>query len=226
MKVKLLFITVLAVLSFDALAQQDFENLDGLQIEPKVASSVGIIGGLDLSTFLIGGSYLDASEIGMTVGFNAGIAANFRFCNRNERSSAKTGLLAIQPEVRYAMMGSGLGDNSLSTHYIMVPIMLQIYPTRNFYFEIGPEMALNIGHSPNNVAAGNIQFDFTNLKANDIMAGVGLGYSSNGFSVGVRYNHGFSDIAENLRWKNSMIQINIGYFFSLNKSRQSVIMDF
>ena len=163
----------------------------------------------------------------MRPGFNVGVAANIRFCKRNERSSAKTGLLAFQPEVRYATMGGNNPEYSIGTGYLMIPVMFQVYPIKNMYVEVGPEFALNLSHTPNNVAVGNYQLDLANLKANDIMLGVGIGYTINGLSVGLRYNHGVSNMAENLLWKNYILQVNLGYAFSLGKKKatKDIILD-
>lgn len=203
----------------DAVAQQDFvfdsiDDSDG----PKVATRIGLVGGLDLSSISDNSSI--SSEFGMRPGFNLGVAANLRFCKRNERSSAKTGLFAFQPEIRYATMGGDNPEYSIGTGYLMIPVMFQVYPTKNVYIEVGPEFALNLSHTPDHVAVGNYQLDITDLKANDVMLGVGLGYAINGFSVGVRYNHGFSNMAENLLWKNNMIQINLGYVFNLGTEKK------
>lgn len=230
MKLKLLLITVFCAICMDAVAQQDFvfDSIDDSD-EPKVATRIGLVGGLDLSSISDNSSI--SSEFGMRPGFNLGVAANLRFCKRNERSSAKTGLFAFQPEIRYATMGGDNPEYSIGTGYLMIPVMFQVYPTKNVYIEVGPEFALNLSHTPDHVAVGNYQLDITDLKANDVMLGVGLGYAINGFSVGVRYNHGFSNMAENLLWKNQLIQINIGYTFALNKKeskihgKQDIILD-
>jgi len=132
--------------------------------------------------------------------------------------------LAFQPEVRYATMGGNNPEYSIGTGYLMIPVMFQVYPIKNMYIEVGPEFALNLSHTPNNVAVGNYQVDLANLKANDIMLGVGIGYATNGFSVGLRYNHGFSNMAENLLWKNYILQVNLGYAFSLGKKKATKVI--
>lgn len=227
MKIKLLLITAMAFVNMNAIAQQEIVFDDMKNDEPKVAARIGLTAGLDLSTITCNTTQTVPAEFGMRPGFNAGIVANIRFCKRNERSSAKTGLLAIQPEIRYATMGGDNPNYSIGTGYLMIPVMFQVYPVKNIYVEAGPEFALNLSHTPENVAVGNYQLGITDLKADDIMLGVGAGYTINGFSVGVRYNHGFSNIAENLLWKNSLIQINLGYAFSLGKKKpaKDIVLD-
>lgn len=208
------------------MAQQEFVFDEMKNDEPKVSTRIGIVGGFNLSSISSQSSSI-TSEFGMRPGFNVGVAANIRFCKRNERSSAKTGLLAFQPEVRYATMGGNNPEYSIGTGYLMIPVMFQVYPIKNMYVEVGPEFALNLSHTPNNVAVGNYQLDLANLKANDIMLGVGIGYTINGLSVGLRYNHGVSNMAENLLWKNYILQVNLGYAFSLGKKKatKDIILD-
>ena len=226
MKLKLLFITVFSAICLNTMAQQEFVFDEMKNDEPKVSTRIGIVGGFNLSSISSQSSSI-TSEFGMRPGFNVGAAANIRFCKRNERSSAKTGLLAFQPEVRYATMGGNNPEYSIGTGYLMIPVMFQVYPIKNMYVEVGPEFALNLSHTPNNVAVGNYQLDLANLKANDIMLGVGIGYTINGLSVGLRYNHGVSNMAENLLWKNYILQVNLGYAFSLGKKKatKDIILD-
>lgn len=208
------------------MAQQEFVFDEVKNDEPKVATKIGVVGGFNLSSFFSKSSSVPA-EFGMRPGFNVGVIANIRFCKRNERSSVKTGLLAVQPEVRYATMGGNNPNYSIGTGYLMFPIMFQVYPIKNLYIEVGPEFALNLFHTPNNVAVGNYQLKLDNLKANDIMLGVGIGYIIKGFSVGFRYNHGFSKMAQNLPWKNYILQLDLGYAFSLGKkkAKKDIILD-
>ena len=226
MKLKLLFITVFSAICLNTMAQQEFVFDEMKNDEPKVSTRIGIVGGFNLSSISSQSSSI-TSEFGMRPGFNVGVAANIRFCKRNERSSAKTGLLAFQPEVRYATMGGNNPEYSIGTGYLMIPVMFQVYPIKNMYVEVGPEFALNLSHTPNNVAVGNYQLDLANLKANDIMLGVGIGYTINGLSVGLRYNHGVSKMAGDLLGKNYILQVNLGYAFSLGKKKatKDIILD-
>lgn len=218
MKIKLLIVSIAMLLAGQISAQTL-----ALRQEKKVSVSMGVVGGLDLST--ISTSYPISADFGLRPGFNAGVAANFRFLKRNARSTAKTGLLAIQPEIRYATLGANSKESDLGLGYVMVPIMFQVYPTKNLYVEVGPELALNISHTPDNIAISSHQLNFKNFKPNDIMLAAGVGFMINGLNIGARYNLGFSKMASNLPWKNSLIQVNIGYFFSKKKTVNRIIIN-
>ena len=194
----------------------------GFRNEPKVSASMGVVGGFDLSSIATL-SPVEA-DFGFRPGFNAGVAANFRFCKRNIRSTAKTGWLAVQPEVRYATMGANSDESDLGLGYVMIPVMFQVYPTKNFYIEVGPEFAMNISHTPDNIAVPPYQLELHNFSPNDIMVGAGIGFMLDGFNIGARYNLGFSDLASNLPWRNSLIQVNVGYFFQLQQKRRTKIL--
>ena len=216
MKIKLLIVSIAMLWGWQMSAQTL-----SLKHENKVSVSMGIVGGLDMST--ISTSSPIVADFGLRPGFNAGVAANFRFVKRNARSTAKTGVLAIQPEIRYATLGANSEESDLGLGYIMVPVMFQVYPTKSLYLEVGPSMALNISHTPDNIALSSYQLSLKNLKPNDIMLGVGVGFMINGFNIGARYNYGFSKMANNLPWKNSLLQVNIGYFFSKKKVNRIII---
>lgn len=210
MKLRMFLISLALLLS-----SQLFAQTFSFAREKKVSTSIGIVAGGNLSS-VITSAPMEA-QFGFRPGFNAGIAANFRFLKRNSRSTAKTGVLAVQPEVRYTTMGGNSEESNLSLGYVMVPVMLQVYPTKSFYIEVGPEFAMNLSHSPNNIAISSSQLNLKNFKPNDIMLGAGLGFMFGGFNIGARYSYGFSDMASNLPWRNSLIQLNLGYLFQIKK---------
>lgn len=208
MKTKLLIVILFLLGGIHSFAQ-----------EKKAYVSFGVVGGFDMSS--ISTKAPVAADLEMRPGFNVGIATNIRFCKRNQISSAKTGLFALQPEIRYATMGAKTQDSGLSLGYLMVPVMLQVYPTKSFYIEAGPEFSMHISNSPNYFATDLYQIDMTDLQANDVMLGIGLGFSLRGFNIGARYNMGFSDLASNLPWRNSLFQLNIGILFQKKQNAKS-----
>lgn len=214
MKVKMIFM-VLALFLSSHLFAQNFSQ------EKKVAFSMGLVGGANVSS--ISTSHPVDADFSLRPGFNAGVAANIRFWKRNDRSTAKTGLMAVQPEIRYATMGANSDESKLGLGYVMVPVMLQVYPAKNFYLEVGPEFALNISHTPDNIVVSSYQLNLQNFQPNDIMIGAGVGFMFNGFNVGARYSRGFSELASNLPWKNNLIQVNLGFLFSPKPKKKSIV---
>lgn len=214
MKVKMILVVLALFLSSHLFAQT-------LGHEKNVVFSFGLVGGGNFSGISTASPV--TADFGFRPGFNAGVAANIRFWKRNDMSSAKTGLMAVQPEVRYATMGANSEEANLGLGYVMVPVMLQIYPAKKFYVEVGPEFALNISHTPDNIATSSNQLNLQNFRPNDVMLGAGAGFMLGGFNIGARYSLGFSRLASNLPWKNSLIQVNIGYFFSPKPKKKRIV---
>lgn len=210
MRTKLL-IVVLALLASVQLSAQD-----------KLSVSMGMVGGGDLS-IITNSSYSNVNFNDMRTGYNAGIALNFRFVKRKATSTAKTGVLAFQPEVRYATMGGMIENNGLNLEYIMVPVMFQIYPFKNFYIEAGPQMAFLMSNSPDVIELESSQISLTNLQDQDLMLGAGLGFRFGAFNLGARYCVGLNDYASNLNYRNMMLQVNMGLIFRFKK--KNIVVD-
>ncbi len=224
MRKMIISILALCGMAYGASAQDSFEiiGLGSGPKEQKVDIRVGVVGALNLSTFSVGNSQFDAG-IGLKPGFDFGAAANFRFLKRNELSTVETGLLAFQPELKFSSVGAKYDKGAIGLNYLMVPLLFQVYPTNNFYLEVGPQFALNLSSTPNNVALNKYQINLENLKANDVMLALGAGYSTGGFSVGLRYCLGTSKIASNLPLQNNIIQVNLGYKFQIKKKQSSTM---
>lgn len=187
---------------------QDDEN-PVMNDGPKVFLSVGPTAGVTMGTFSLPS---DAScSFGYRPGFTAGGFLNLRFLNRNIRSTAETGVLAIQPEIRFTMIGGDSDESDLGLGYVTIPVMFQVYPLTNLYLEAGPTFGFNVSHTPDNIVVSDTEYNLENLKANDVAATVGIGYRFGNFGIGARYHLGLSDLAENMPWKNRWIQVGISY---------------
>lgn len=216
---KTLTIIVVALICAKSFAQGDFSFIE-MNREKPVACRLGFVAGASMSSFL---SSSGENQFSMKPGFSAGVVFNMRFLKRNDRSNAETGLLAFQPEIKFSMIGASNPKVGLS--YVNIPLMFQVYPIKNMFIEVGPEIAMNVAHSPSKVTLGSGSVvDLSKLKANDLMIGVGLGYSIKGFSIGARGNIGTSKVAGNLPWKNLSIELNVGYAFSLKKKEVATLI--
>lgn len=184
---------------------------------PKVFLSIGPTAGVTMATFSLSS---DASySFGFRPGFSAGGFLNFRFLNRNIRSTSETGVLAIQPEIRFTMIGGNSDESDLGLSYVTIPVMFQVYPLTNLYLEAGLTFGFNVAHTPDNIVVSDTEYNLENLKADDVAASLGVGYRFGNLSIGARYHVGLSDLAENMQWKNRWIQVGISYSIPMTKKQ-------
>lgn len=228
-----LILILIGLSGVSAEAQNFFSQDDDNQVMndgPKVFLSVGPTAGATMGTFSLPSDAYYYSEY--RPGFTVGGFLNFRFLNRDIRSTAETGILAIQPEIRFTMIGGNCRSNSefdsnIGLGYVMVPVMFQVYPLANLYLEVGPAFGFNVSRTSDyvrfykfnedNLVEADIQYSLENLHANDITATFGVGYRFGKLSIGARYYLGLSYLAKNMQWRNRWFELGISYSIPIEK---------
>ena len=151
---------------------------------------------------------------GMGIGFRVGGFLNMRWGYRTENSSKGTGLLGFQPELMYSNQAVKTDAGDIKMNFIAVPLLLKVYPTTALSIEVGPEFSYLISTSPSTMAVDRAEVKVGDCKGMNIGATAGLAYDFEmGLTVGARYTYGFTDMAKNLKWKNSNIQVTVGWMF-------------
>ena len=151
---------------------------------------------------------------GMGVGFRAGGFLNMRWGYRTENSSKGTGLWGFQPELMYSNQAVKTDAGDIKMNYIAVPLLLKVYPTTALSIEVGPELSYLISTSPSTMAVDGAEIKVGDCKGMNVGLAAGLAYDFEmGLTVGARYTYGFTDMAKNLKWKNSNIQVTVGWMF-------------
>ena len=151
---------------------------------------------------------------GMGVGFRVGGFLNMRWGYRTENSSKGTGLWGFQPELMYSNQAVKTDAGDVKMNYIAVPLLLKVYPTTALSIEVGPELSYLISTSPSTMAVDGAEIKVGDCKGMNIGLAAGLAYDFEmGLTVGARYTYGFTDMAKNLKWKNSNIQVTVGCMF-------------
>lgn len=172
----------------------------------KNKSTAGIKGGYNLSSVSFDGT----SETDKLHGFHLGVFVESYIGNH----------LSIQPEILYSQQGYKIIDNSgtytQKLDYLNVPLMLKLYPVKSFFLEAGPQIGFSISHKET-FDAGFVLYD-TNEEFEpsnfDWGVNVGAGFKSDaGVSLGARYHLGQSDIYDNDKPKNRIIQIYLAFEF-------------
>lgn len=191
--------------------------LVGLQTKAQTVSTtvvkVGPKLGMNISNF--SGTH-DFENASMKVGVNAGAVINIRWGQRYLTSALGTGYFGIQPEVLFSSHGATFDGVPFSLNYVTIPVLLKFYATENLNIELGPEFAFMMSY-PGKINKEMYSYDLTDLRGGkDISLAIGLGYDFNfGLGINVRYNLGFSELASNLPWKNSVIQISLSWLLTL-----------
>lgn len=151
---------------------------------------------------------------GMGIGFRVGGFLNMRWGYRTENSQKGTGLLGFQPELMYSNQAVKTDAGDVKMNYIAVPLLLKVYPTTALSIEVGPELSYLISTSPSTMAVGGAEIKVGDCKGLNVGLAAGLAYDFEmGLTVGARYTYGFTDMAKNLKWKNSNIQVTVGWMF-------------
>lgn len=151
---------------------------------------------------------------GMGVGFRVGGFLNMRWGYRTENSSKGTGLWGFQPELMYSNQAVKTDAGDVKMNYIAVPLLLKVYPSTALSIEVGPELSYLISTSPSTMAVDGAEIKVGDCKGMNVGLAAGLAYDFEmGLTVGARYTYGFTDMAKNLKWKNSNIQVTVGWMF-------------
>jgi len=127
---------------------------------------------------------------------------------------------SLQLEFLYSQQGYELQDNggtfTQKLDYLNLPLLLKLYPSENFFLEVGPQAGLAISHkeefdSSFGVFDTSQEFDPHSF---DWGLNFGTGFKTNtGVSLGVRYHLGFGSIYEEGNPKNRVWQFSLGFDF-------------
>ena len=151
---------------------------------------------------------------GMGVGYHFGGLLNMRWGQRTENSLPGTGVWGFQPELMFSSQTATSDADNVTLNYISVPLLLKIYPTTAFSLEVGPEFSYLLSASPSTMAVDGAEVQVGDCKGLNVGVAAGMAYDfQNGLTVGARYTYGFTDLAKNLKWKGSNIQVSLGWMF-------------
>lgn len=145
--------------------------------------------------------------------FHLGAVAEIPICNS----------ISLQPELLYSRQGSDYEEASFSgsvkADYLNVPVMAKYYLGEGFSVEAGPQIGFLMSAKDEYDGGDDDIKDY--LKSTDFGVNFGLGYKlDNGLNFSARYNLGLSNVNDSndldagAEYKNSVIQIGIGYFFN------------
>lgn len=128
--------------------------------------------------------------------------------------------IALQIELLYSQQGYKLkyngGTFTQKLDYINLPFLLKLYPLKNFFLEVGPQIGLAISHKEefdDNFGLFDTSQEF-NPSSFDWGINFGGGFKTNSrVTLGVRYHIGLGDIYDEGSPKNRVWQFSLGFDF-------------
>ena len=144
----------------------------------------GIKGGINFSSLT---AYNGESRIGAHAGFFLHHRINKNWC--------------VQPELLYSSEGqryfTSFGDRIVVLDYVEIPVMIQYFPVRQFYLELGPQLGI-LASAKEKIENEGVKINVRdNYTAAQIGLNVGIGLSATpnlGFYG--RYNFGLTDVSK------------------------------
>lgn len=202
MKKRLVYLTVCFLLLFMSSFGQKMKTKIGLKVGANFAN---ISNGQESISF--------SPQI--KTDFQAGAVLNLRWGRRNKESDMGTGYFGLQPEILYSRQGFKVDGTSINLDYISVPILAKYYATKEVSLEVGPFFSYLLSNSPNTTVINGAEIYLSDLKGTkDVGLAFGIGYEyRKHFNLSARYNLGMSDVSNNLKWKNNVIALSLGWFF-------------
>lgn len=182
------------------------------QLQAQEYFKVGLKGGINISGFsgkdAIQGNFKDRSDIHLGILGEILVTREF----------------ALQPEIIYSSQGAVSASHDLfelngrevtfKVDYISLPVMLKYFLIPGLSLEAGPRFSFLIDSQARATSNGNATtVDITNKTEKfDLGVAGGLGYDLPfGIFVQARYLRGFSNIFENVDYRNSLLQLSVGY---------------
>ena len=186
---KLFIMAAMVLSSVGAFAQQAAGTTT---IQPKVGLNVSTIGDNDWKAVFAAGAelqYQASSNFGVAVGALYSVQG---YKAKDVEIDTPIGDVTVK------------NDSKWNPGYINVPITLNYYPVAG--------LALKAGLQPGFLVNKD---DAEHVKTVDLSIPVGLSYEYQGIVFDARYNIGVTKVFENWDHYNNVIQITVGYKFSL-----------
>ena len=195
---KMMILAVMMVATLTASAQQ---AVGTWSVTPKV--------GMNFATVRDGGD--DAK---MKFGLVAGADLTYQIAQP----------FAISVGAFYSMQGAKVSekefgvtvDGTANLEYINVPILANIYVVPGLAIKAGIQPGFNVKHKAKSKGkveghSFEAETDIDDFKSFDFSIPLGLSYEFSDFVIDARYNLGLTDLIEDAKGKNSVIQFTLGY---------------
>jgi len=164
----------------------------------------------------------DVDDLDGRTNFHIGGVANFELSE----------LISLQPELVFSQQGAKYEDNdgtdkeegTLKLSYINIPVLLDFTLAEGFSLQAGPQFGINV------VAEEEYDYsyeifgetisesgteDIDDVETLDMGVAAGAQFKmENGLFFQARYVIGFSEIIKDVKAKNSVVSLSVGWFFN------------
>ena len=150
--------------------------------------------------------------------YQIGAAVNVHIANHPSLKPQGIGRWGLEIEAIYGLRGFKAGNQSMAMKCLEVPILLQFYINKKLQVEAGLTPVKHIGVTPEYLQTGEVVANVGNIKGNDVMVSAGVCYKTAiGLVIGLRYNLGMSEWAENFHSKTNTAMLSASYLFPIVK---------
>jgi hypothetical protein len=213
-------IRVATMLALVFLAGSSLGQEQQTDTETGIVGKFGIKGGVNFTNMYID----DVGDEKMKVGWHLGVFTKFPLT---------TGV-SLQPELLYTSKGSeiiytdptlGTGEYRFNLNYFELPVLFTFNVAERFHINLGPYVGYLSKANVTDIEEDGTVEELVNLNEDsfkrwDFGAAGGIGFDVNNFTMGARYNLGFTEINNSTSLqqvapnsKNSGLSIFLGFSF-------------
>ena len=135
----------------------------------------------------------------------AGLNSKIGFCGGVNVEYKVTKPLSMSIGTIYSVEGAKDGQAKLSPAYINIPLRANLYVTDNLSLNAGIQLGVNVADNREDFLL------FGDAKSTTFSIPIGISYNINKFIVNVSYNVGLTNVYDNYNYKNSFLQLTLGY---------------
>lgn len=177
-------------------------------IGPKIGAGLGLASNPSFFDFNFKGG----------LAYQLGAAVNFHVAHHPSLKLHGIERVGLEIEALYGQYGFNAGESTLKMKCFEIPILLQLYLTRSFIMEFGVTPAKILNVKPDYLQAGEVVANVGGIKGGNVMISAGACYKTDfGLTIGLRYNYGTSEWAENFHSRTSSVMLSANYLFSIIK---------
>lgn len=190
----------------------DEHKKDALYLHIDLGPKVG--GGLAMST---NPSFFDF-ELKGSLAYQIGAALNVHITHHPSFGLHGIGRVGMEIEALYSALSLNTSLDKMTISCLEIPVLIQLYVAPEFQVEVGVTPTKILKVSPEYLQAGDVVANVGDLKGGDVKLSFGACYKTPfGLAIGLRYNLGMSELAENFHSKVSSAMLSVNYMIPLIK---------